>query len=81
MNLKIQFVPGNINGWERLTEANCTWFKSELNKLISNSLQMKGNFNSPKYIISLSGIHENIVGQRYENDNPDTKMSGTRMSM
>ena len=55
--------------------------QSELNKLVSNSLQMKGNFNSPKYVIPLSGIHWNMVGQRHENDDLDTKMSGTRMSM
>ena len=55
--------------------------QSELNKLVSNSLQMKGNFNSPKYVIPLSGIHGNMVGQRHENDDLDTKMSGTRMSM
>ena len=42
---------------------------------------MKGNFNSQKFVIPLSGIHGNIVGQRHANDELDTKMSGTRMSM
>ena len=27
---------------------------------------MKGNFNSQKSVIPLSGIHENMVGQRHE---------------
>ena len=42
---------------------------------------MKGNFNSSKYVIPLSGIHGNMVGQRHENDDLDTRMTGTKMYM